>query len=161
LTDGGALDRVLEYAAIRAGETVLDVPAGSLTFGALERVGDAWVITIHSSVGQLEELRRAARDAGAAGIQYLLGDADVLPLPDASVDVAIGCALLDSVDDVGRAAEELHRVLRAGGRVSLAERRSKRADLEAPFRGAGFEDVRVRVGEEREPGLALVTARRP
>ena len=165
MTDGGALDatrdRVLERAAIRDGETVLDVGAGDgwLTFGALPLVGDAWVIAIDSSVSALDVLRCAAHEGGAVGIRYLLGDADVLPLPDASADVALGRSVLAGAAEPTEAARELHRVLRSAGRVSLIEPAGA-GDLLPALDGAGFEDVQVVHAEELEPALVLVAARR-
>jgi ubiquinone/menaquinone biosynthesis C-methylase UbiE len=116
-------ERVLEAAALRPGDTVLDVGAGLglLTLAAHERIGDGWVIAVDPSVGALEELLRLAHDVGSNGIMYLVGDAEVLPLPDASVDAAILRSVLVHLDDVGVALVELARVLRPGGRLSLRE----------------------------------------
>jgi arsenite methyltransferase len=116
-------ERVLEAAALQPGDTVLDVGAGLglLTLAAHERIGDGWVIAVDPSVGALEELLRLAHDVGSNGIMYLVGDAEVLPLPDASVDAAILRSVLVHVDDVPTALEELARVLRSGGRLSLRE----------------------------------------
>jgi len=115
--------RVLEAAALRPGDTVLDLGAGHglLTLAAHERIGDAWVLAVDPSVGALEELLRAAHEVGANGIMYLVGDAEVLPLPDSSVDVAIARSVLVHVADTGAAVRELARVLRTGGRLSLRE----------------------------------------
>ena len=116
-------ERVLEAAALRPGDTVLDVGAGLglLTLAAHERIGDGWVIAVDPSVGALEELLRLAHDVGSNGIMYLVGDAEVLPLPDGSVDAAILRSVLVHVGDVAVAVEELARVLRPGGRLSLRE----------------------------------------
>lgn len=116
-------ERVLEAAALAPGDTVLDVGAGLglLTLAAHERIGDGWVIAVEPSVGALEELLRLAHDVGSNGIMYLVGDAEVLPLPDASIDAAILRSVLVHVDDVGAAVAELARVLRPGGRLSLRE----------------------------------------
>jgi ubiquinone/menaquinone biosynthesis C-methylase UbiE len=115
--------RVLEAAALRPGDTVLDLGAGHglLTLAAHERIGDAWVLAVDPSVGALEELLRAAHEVGANGIMYLVGDAEVLPLPDASVDVVVMRSVLVHVRDTGSVARELARVLRGGGRLSLSE----------------------------------------
>ena len=82
-------DRVLDGARIDAGETVADVGAGTglLTLGAVERVGpDGDVLALDISVDALEELRR---NTTAPNISYLIGRADILPLPDESVDAAV------------------------------------------------------------------------
>ena len=116
-------ERVLEAAALRPGDTVLDLGAGLglLALAAHERIGDGWVIAVDSSPAVLEELLRLAHEASANGIMYLVGDAEVLPLPDASVDVAVERSVLVHVDDTAVAARELARVLRPEGRLSLRE----------------------------------------
>lgn len=122
LTDLAAWrDRVLDAAGIAAGETVLDVGAGTglLTLGAVERVGpDGEVIALDVSVDALEELRA---NTTAPNVSYLVGQADVLPLTDESVDAVLTRSVLIYVDDKPEAAREFHRVLRGGGRASLFE----------------------------------------
>jgi arsenite methyltransferase len=118
---GGRRERVLDAARITAGETVLDVGAGTglLALGAVERVGpDGDVIALDVSVDALEELRANTK---APNLSYLIGRADILPLPDASVDAVVTRSVLIYVDDKAEAAREFHRVLRALGRVSLFE----------------------------------------
>jgi arsenite methyltransferase len=112
---------VLDAAEITAGETVLDVGAGTglLALGAVVRVGpDGDVIALDVSVDALEELRANTK---APNLSYLVGSADVLPLPDACVDAVVTRSVLIYVEDKAEAAREFHRVLRARGRVSLFE----------------------------------------
>jgi arsenite methyltransferase len=108
-------ERVLEAAALQPGDTVLDIGAGLglLTLAVHERIGDGWVIAVDPSVGALE--------ASASGIMYLVGDAEVLPLPDAAVDAVVLRSVLVHVGDTEAAVKELARVLRPGGRLSLRE----------------------------------------
>ncbi len=54
---------------------------------ALERAGDEDVIVVDRSAGRLEELEREARDPRTF---FLIGEPAVLPLPDRSVDAALG-----------------------------------------------------------------------
>lgn len=116
-------DRVLERARLGSGHTVVDVGAGTglLTFGALSQIGDGWVVAVDPSVDCLEERRRLAREAGAAGIAYLVGGAEVLPLPDGLADAVVTRSVLIYVDDTAEAAREFFRVLRPGGRLSTFE----------------------------------------
>jgi ubiquinone/menaquinone biosynthesis C-methylase UbiE len=151
-------DRVLDRAAIRSGDIVVDVGAGTglLTFGALTMVGDGWVVAVDPSVDCVEELRRLAHEASAAGIQYLLGDAETLPLPDASVDVVITRSGLIYLADTSGAAAEFHRVLRSGGRVSVFEPVNRRGDCVAgvvDWTPLG-DDLARRVREEAEAAAA-------
>jgi ubiquinone/menaquinone biosynthesis C-methylase UbiE len=66
---------------------------------ALARAGDEDVYVVDPSAARLEELEREAADPRAF---YLIGEAAILPLPDGSVDSAVGGG-----DEV-----ELARVLR-------------------------------------------------
>jgi arsenite methyltransferase len=114
-------DRVLEAVRLEPGEAVLDVGAGTglLALGAVEGVGpEGHVIALDISVDALEELRRSA---AAANMSYVVGRADVVPLPDDSVDAVVTRSVLIYVDDKAEAAREFHRVLRPGGRVSIFE----------------------------------------
>src|SRR5206468_3469527 len=76
------------------------------------------VLALDVSVDALEELRR---NTSAPNISYLVGRADVLPLPDESVDVVLTRSVLIYVDDKAEAPREFQRVLRVGGRASLFE----------------------------------------
>ncbi len=114
-------DRVLDGAKIEHGEAVADVGAGTglLTLGAVERVGpDGDVIAIDVSVDALDQLRA---NTAAPNISYLVGQAEVLPLRDGSIDAVLTRSVLIYVDDKAEAAREFERVLRPGGRVSLFE----------------------------------------
>jgi ubiquinone/menaquinone biosynthesis C-methylase UbiE len=118
---GDVRERVLDRARLERDDTVLDVGTGTglLVFGALDRLGaDGSVIALDVSVDCLEELRAACEDARVA---YLVGDAEVLPLPDESVDVVTTRSVLIYVREKAVAAREFFRVLRPGGRVSIFE----------------------------------------
>ncbi|MBV8259299.1 MAG: methyltransferase domain-containing protein [Actinobacteria bacterium] len=125
---GVVRDQVLDLARLGPGDDVLDLGAGTglLTFGAHERIGDGWVIAVDPEVDNLQELLRTAHGLEAAGISYLVGDAEVLPLPDASVDAAVTRSVLMYVEDLAEAARELFRVLRPGGRLACYEPLNRR-----------------------------------
>jgi ubiquinone/menaquinone biosynthesis C-methylase UbiE len=146
--------RLLDAAALAPGDDVLVLGGGPLAFGAHERIGEAWVYVVRSEVDELEELLGEAHAVGASGVAYLVGEAPVLPLPDSAVAAAVGRIATDDGALVA-AAEELARVLSAGGRVSFAEPDAAGAELGDSLAAAGFEQVEVgRMGEE-----AVVSAR--
>jgi arsenite methyltransferase len=117
-------DRVLERAELAEGETLLDVGCGDglIAFGALERGAE---LVVFSDVSQdlLDESRRLAGELGVLDrCRFLRAPADDLhELADGSVDVVTTRSVLIYVEDKEQAFREFHRVLRAGGRVSLFE----------------------------------------
>jgi ubiquinone/menaquinone biosynthesis C-methylase UbiE len=140
----GEVDRaVLDAARLEPEQDVLVLGGGGLALGAHERVGDGWVYVVRSQVDELEELLGEAHAAGASGVAYLVGEAPVLPLPDAAVAAAVGRIATED-GALAAAAEELARVLTAGGRVSFAEPDSAAGDeLARSLAAAGFEDVEI------------------
>jgi arsenite methyltransferase len=114
---------VLERAAIRNGDTVLDVGAGDglIGFGALEQVGAAGrVIFSDVSSDLLDECRRRA--GGDPRCSFVRAAADDLAgIADGSVDVVTTRSVLIYVARKQAAFAEFFRVLRPGGRLSIFE----------------------------------------
>jgi ubiquinone/menaquinone biosynthesis C-methylase UbiE len=98
---------------LRDGRVVLDLGAGT---GKLTRAlvaTGAQVIAVEPGEAMLAQLRRAV-----PGAEAVLGAAEAIPLPDASVDaVTVGQAFHWFRHE--EALPELHRVLRPGGGIAL------------------------------------------
>jgi ubiquinone/menaquinone biosynthesis C-methylase UbiE len=134
---------LLDAAQLRPEEDVLVLGGGVLALGTHERIGDGWVYVVRSQVDELEELLEEAHAVGASGVAYLVGAAPVLPLPDGAVAAALGRIATEDGALVA-AAEELARVLSAGGRVSFAEPDAAAGDeLGRSLTAARFEAVQV------------------
>jgi ubiquinone/menaquinone biosynthesis C-methylase UbiE len=134
---------LLDAAQLRPEEDVLVLGGGVLALGTHERIGDGWVYVVRSQVDELEELLEEAHAVGASGVAYLVGAAPVLPLPDGAVAAALGRIATEDGALVA-AAEELARVLSAGGRVSFAEPDAAAGDeLARSLTAARFEAVQV------------------
>jgi arsenite methyltransferase len=121
---GGALTSELAAAlAVGPGQLVADVACGpgasSLQF---TRETGCNVIGIDISPESLQLARGRVEAAGLAGrAQFLEGDAEALPLENASVDgVLCECALC-TFPDKPAAVRELARVLRAGARLAFSD----------------------------------------
>jgi arsenite methyltransferase len=116
-------DMVLDRARLQPGETLLDVGAGDglISFGALERLGQ--VIFSDVSADLLEYCRKAATAEELLDrCRFVLASADFLAgVDDASVDAVTTRSVLIYVKDKAAALREFYRVLRPGGRISLAE----------------------------------------
>jgi len=109
---------------IREGDTVLDVGSGSGTDTLIcaRLVGPRGrVYALDMTESMREKLRRAAAAAGITNVAVLEGDAETIPLPDQSVDVVTSNGVLNLVPDKARAIAEIHRVLKPGGRVQIAD----------------------------------------
>jgi SAM-dependent methyltransferase len=117
-------DRVLDNADLKAGDTLLDVGCGNglIAFGALDR-GAGAVVFADISEPLLDDCRELAAEAGVLDrCRFVTAPADDLhELSDGSVDVVTTRSVLIYVEDKERAFAEFHRVLRAGGRLSIFE----------------------------------------
>jgi ubiquinone/menaquinone biosynthesis C-methylase UbiE len=151
---------LLDAADLEPEEHVLVLGSAALALGAHERVGDGWVYVVRSQVDELEELLGAAHAVGTSGVAYLMGEAPVLPLPDGAVAAAVGRITTDE-GALAAAAEELARVLSAGGRAAFAEPdEAAGEELAQALTAAGFEEVEVDpAGEEAVVSGRLVSHR--
>ncbi len=108
-----------EAADLRGGERLLDVAtgAGNVAIAAARRFADA------VGVDYVPEVLERARERAAAerfDIEFCEGDAEELPFPDGSFDVVTSTFGAMFAPDQPRAAAELARVCRPGGRVAMA-----------------------------------------
>jgi len=111
-------------AVIRTGDTVLDVGSGSGTDALIAAtfVGPSGrVIGLDMTAAMRRKLERNARAMGAGPVEVLDGNAEEIPLPDASVDVVTSNGVINLVPDKPRAIAEIARVLRSGGRLQMAD----------------------------------------
>ena len=126
---------------IRAGDTVLDIGSGSGTdvFLALRAVGPSGqAIGLDLTTAMLAKLDSSIAAAGLSNVRGARGNAEHLPLPDASVDVVTSNGVLNLVPDKRAAFAEIHRVLRPGGRLQIAD-----IALGRPLSGDCVSDPRV------------------
>jgi ubiquinone/menaquinone biosynthesis C-methylase UbiE len=114
---------LLAWASPAPGEQVLDVACGTglVSFEAARAVSvSGHVLGIDLSDRMVCDAERGAREKKLSNCRFSRMDGETLALPDASFDVAL-CALgLMYMPEPERALREMRRVLRAGGRVSLA-----------------------------------------
>jgi len=109
---------------VRGGDRVLDVGSGSGTDALIcaRLVGaKGRVYALDMTPGMREKLAQTAAAAGITHLEVLAGDAESIPLPDASVDVVTTNGVLNLVPDKARAIAEIHRVLRPGGRLQISD----------------------------------------
>jgi ubiquinone/menaquinone biosynthesis C-methylase UbiE len=112
-------ESLCEAADVLAGERVLDVAAGNgnASLAAARRFAK---VTSTDYVPELLEQGRRRAEADGLAIEFQPADAERLPFPDASFDVVLSTFGVMFTPDQERAASELLRVVRPGGRIGLA-----------------------------------------
>jgi ubiquinone/menaquinone biosynthesis C-methylase UbiE len=112
-------EELCEALDIRAGQKVLDVAAGNgnVSLAAARR----WCDVVASDyVPALLERARERAAAERLPIELREADAEALPFPDASFDVVVSTFGVMFTPDQERAAAEMVRVCRRGGKIGLA-----------------------------------------
>lgn len=111
-------DIVVEQAGVGPGDRVLDIACGTGN-AALKAAARGATVTGVDLAARLVLV--AGERAHAAGLQaeFITGDAQALPIPDASVDVALSVFGVIFAPDQQRVASEIVRVLAPGGRAVI------------------------------------------
>ena len=108
-----------ETVDVRGGERVLDVAAGNgnATLAAARRFGR---VTSSDYVPALLDRGKARAEADGLAITFDVADAEDLPYADDSFDVVLSTFGVMFAPNQARAAREMLRVCRPGGRIGLA-----------------------------------------
>jgi len=112
-------ESLAEAVDVRADERVLDVAAGNgnATLAAARRF--ASVTSTDYVPSLLDKGRERARAEGFV-VRFQEADVEELPFPDSSFDVVLSTFGAMFAPDHERAADEIMRVLRSGGRIGIA-----------------------------------------
>jgi ubiquinone/menaquinone biosynthesis C-methylase UbiE len=112
-------ESLCEAVDLLAGERVVDVAAGNgnASLAAARRFAE---VTSTDYVPALLEEGRKRAEADKLPITFQVADAEQLPFPDGSFDVALSTFGVMFAPNQGRAASELLRVVKSGGRIGLA-----------------------------------------
>jgi SAM-dependent methyltransferase len=108
-------DALLDAAGVGPGVRVLDVGCGPGHLCAAAAARGATPVGTDLAPGMV----RAAREAHPE-LEFHVGDAEDLPFADASFDAALAAFVVNHLPHPRRAAVELRRVLRPGGRAAVA-----------------------------------------
>ncbi len=138
-------DKAFSVAGVKKGKIAADIGAGSgfITEGLIGK--GLKVIAVDQSEAMLVEMRK--KFSGAEGIEYRLGEAEKLPIPDEAVDYAFANMYIHHVESPQKATKEMVRILKPGGKLVITdmdEHEFKFLKEEQRDRWMGFkrEDVR-------------------
>jgi ubiquinone/menaquinone biosynthesis C-methylase UbiE len=112
--------RLVELAALQAGESVLDVATGTgwAALAAAKAVGPTGhVVGTDIAAAALERARTKAAEAGLENIVFRVGDAEAPDLADATVNVVLCASGIFFLLHPDAAVREWRRVTSPGGRV--------------------------------------------
>jgi len=179
----------LAVAALHDSERVLDLGSGGgidvlLSAGRVGPSGIAYGVDMTDDMLRLA--RANAAKAGATNVEFLKGEIEAVPLPDAAVDVVISNCVINLSTDKPAVLAEMFRVLVPGGRIGIsdvvAEDNMTAADRAAAgsyvgciagalsraeyldgLAAVGFTDASVTFTHEAAPGMhsAIIRAVKP
>ncbi|OUW19848.1 MAG: transcriptional regulator [Opitutales bacterium TMED158] len=157
--------------------TVADLGAGEGMISQLIARQAEKVYCVDRSTKMVEVGTRLAQTNQLENLEYLLGDIEDVPLPDASVDIALLSQALHHADHPSKAIDEAYRILKPSGRIvilDLKEHTFEKArdlyadtwlgfaenQLHAWLKNAGCDGVEVSVvsREEQEPNFETLLA---
>jgi ubiquinone/menaquinone biosynthesis C-methylase UbiE len=129
-------DEVMRALALRPGEVVADIGAGSgyFTVRFARAVGETGrVYAVDISPDMIRHVNRRVRDEGLRNVVTVLSDPDDPLLPDASVDRFVIVDTWHHIEDKAKYLALMRRMLRPGGQVVMIDFQKRELPIGPPL----------------------------
>jgi SAM-dependent methyltransferase len=146
-----AAEKMLDLSAPQPGERVLELACGPAGLGlaAAERVAPGGEVVLSDVVAEMTSIAAARAEAlGLRNVSTCELDLEDIDQPDGSYDVVLCREGLMFAADPARAAREIRRVLRPGGRFAIAVWGPRERN---PWLGVVFDAVSAQLGRPVPP----------
>lgn len=176
-------------ADLKPGDVVLDLGSGGgidVLLSARRVAPGGKAYGVDAVLEMLELARRNARSAGVSNVEFLHGEIENIPLPEATVDVVISNCVINLSVDKPAVFASTFQVLKPGGRIGVSDvvasdeltapQRAERGDWVGCVAGAlsvseyrrhlqdaGFTDIDISLTHEVADGMhsAIIRATKP
>ena len=114
------LKRIFNRLNLKAADRLLDIGVGGNGYTVIEAAGlVSYVCGIDISEGGIKKAIQFSNDKKVTNVDFIVSSAESLPFKDSSFDKIVSIAVLEHIEEDGRAIDEMSRVLSTGGKIHI------------------------------------------
>lgn len=139
------------------GKRCLDVGTGTgeIAFLVAGKAVGGEVVGLDITPAMLELAKKKMTDLRITNVEFVVGDALDIKMPDGMFDAVTSGYMLRNVTDIPKAVGEMHRMLKVGGKCVVAELARPSNRLVKPFYNFYMNRVIPHYGRKYDRGMAI------